>query len=831
MPLKFGIVISLSLCASILYSNVANTRDSFITGNNRASLQDSVDYLLNQANDLVESNPAVAFSKAAIAKQISAEYRWGEKRAIACKFMGEAKMQLEDYYQAKKYLCDALEYYRSQPSANTADLYFLLGKTNYYLGEYKEANSDYREAIAYFEKVNDVRQIANVYQNIGLIHHEMDDYDKAGAYYTKALTINTSLKNDTNIAGLMQNLGIVYYHKKDYDKALEYYDKSVSVYRNLGDTQSIGITYSNIGLVCLARQQYDEAYQNFLTSYNLFDLTHYRIGKLWALHNMGTAKLWLKRYREAENYYQESLTLAKELHNPEGVISNLDALAELSVQCNDFKAAYFYQVAWSNIRDSVYSIETKEKIAELEALYNLEEQEKQLAATVADVKREKAQKTAFIFVLVILSVTSIVIYLAYRQKKQSQLEIYSRKLELENVLVERTKELENQIMERKIAEESDKLKSAFLANMSHELRTPMNAIIAFSNFLREPDLPPKKHSEYLNHITTAGDSLLRLIDDIIDIAKLEAKQLKISIGPANVSRMLRELKKVFQKLKVKNNYNADLVFSHNVNVDYIINTDIMRVRQIMSNLIENAFKYTPQGVVEFGVNRLDDGLLFFVRDTGIGISREKQQKIFDRFQQIDSELNRKYGGTGLGLAISKNLTELLGGKIWLESEPDKGSTFFVLIPSNDIRMVEVSADASGAAMLIQEKNYNWESKTILVAEDEELNYRVLDSCLSKTNAKVLRAGDGERAVELVRKEKIDLVLMDIQMPVMDGYIATQIIKKMNKNLPVIAQTSFAMANEKEKCLDAGCDEYLTKPLDLEKLLSTIDRLIYQPSLK
>lgn len=831
MSYKFGIVISLSLCVSILYGNITNTSDSFITGNNRASLQDSVDYLLNESDRLVLTNPSAAFSKAAIAKQISAEYKWEEKRALACKYMGEAKMQLEDYYQAKKYLVDALDYYKDSRSKITADLFFLLGKANYFLGEYQEANADYKEAIAYYEKEKDIRQIAKTYQNIGLIHHELDDYEKASFYYNKALEINTTLKNDTNIAGLLQNLGIIYYHNNEYTKALDYYEKSISIFHELGDTQSIGITFSNIGLIQLAQSYYKEAYQNFEKSKDFFDRTDFKLGKMWALHNMGTAKLWLKEFQGAESLYQLSLRNAKDLHSSEGVISNLEALTELNAQKGNYEAAYFYQIASTNMRDSIHSIESKDKIAELEALYNLESQEKQIATTVADIRREKAQNTAFIFVLSILTITSIIIYLAYRQKKQSQLETYSRKLELENVLVERTKELENQIVERKIAEESDKLKSSFLANMSHELRTPMNAIIAFSNFLREPDLPSKKHSEYLNHITAAGDSLLRLIDDIIDIAKLESKQLKISIGPANISRMLREIKKVFQKLRVKNNYSADLVLSLDSNVDFIINTDIIRVKQILSNLIENAFKYTPQGVVEFGVKLVNDGLLFFVRDTGIGISKEKQQKIYDRFLQIDSELNRKYGGTGLGLAISKNLTELLGGKIWLESELDKGSTFFVLIPSNDIRMVEVSSESSGAALLIQDKNYNWESKTILVAEDEELNYKVLDSCLAKTNARILRALDGERAVELVRKEKIDLILMDIQMPVMDGYIATQIIKKINKNLPIIAQTSFAMANEKDKCMNAGCDDYITKPLDLEKLLSTIDRLIYQPTLK
>jgi len=219
-------------------------------------------------------------------------------------------------------------------------------------------------------------------------------------------------------------------------------------------------------------------------------------------------------------------------------------------------------------------------------------------------------------------------------------------------------------------------------------------------------------------------------------------------------------------------------------------------------------------------------MLFFVKDTGIGIPYEKQDKIFDRFSQIDSELNRKFGGTGLGLAISKNLAELLGGKIWVDSETDKGSAFYVLIPANDLRMVEISGPVLPQMnKLVNEKKYNWATKTILVAEDEELNYKVLNSCLSKTKARILRAENGEKAIEICQQEKINVILMDIQMPVMDGYETAQRIKALNINVPIIAQTSYAMANEKEKCIDAGCDDYITKPLNLDQLLSLIDKFI------
>jgi len=823
---KFGIFIALSLWCGMLYGGIGYHQDSFIVGVNPTTLEDSVDYLLHLASVNLDLYPQQAFTHASIAKQISTQLKWNDKSAMACKYMGEAKIELEDYYQAKKYLIDAIEYFTEETPKILGDCYYLLAKANYYLAEYEEANNNYRSAIALFEKTNDRRRIANTLQNIGLLYHELDDLEKASEYYNKALEINKELKNDTNIAGLYQNMGIIYYRNNNFKKAIDFYEKSIHMYQQLADTQNIATTFSNIGLINLQQEHYKEAFNNFKKSYELFEQSGYRLGKMWAEHNMGTAKLWQKEYNHAEKYYKESLAQAYALNNPEGIMSNLDALTDLMAQQGKYEEAFFYHLDFTNLRDSIHVLESKGKISELEALYNLESREKQISESLLALKKQKTQKLGFIILLIVISATSVIIYIAYRRKKHAEGEIYSDKLNLENVLEEKNKELKAQIMERKIAEESDKLKSAFLANMSHELRTPMNAITAFSNFLREPDLPESKREEYLDHISSAGDNLLHLIDDIIDIAKLESRQLKISIGPVNISRMLRELKKVFQKIKNKSNFRADLILAIDPFNDYIINTDVLRVKQILNNLIENAFKYTPKGIIEFGVKHTQDGMLFFVKDTGIGIPYEKQDKIFDRFSQIDSELNRKYGGTGLGLAISKNLAELLGGKIWVDSQTDKGSVFYVLIPANDLRMVEISGpDLPQVNKLVNEKKYNWATKTILVAEDEELNYKILNSYLSKTKARILRAENGEKAIEICQQEKINVILMDIQMPVMDGYETAQRIKALNINVPIIAQTSYAMANEKEKCIDAGCDDYITKPLNLDQLLSLIDKFI------
>ncbi len=816
------LLFALCLCFGAVEANKISDTDSFNTGNNRTGLQDSVDYLLHLAHASIRSYSSNAFLIASKAKQISEQNSWEEKEALANKYMGEAKIELEDYYEAKKYLMDALEFYSKNTSTLTGEIHLLLGKVNYYLAEYHQANLNYRSAIELFENTGNEENIAKSYQNIGLIHHNLKDLEKASFYYNKALAIYREIENDTNIAGLYQNLGIIYYQNNEFEKALDYYERSIHIYQELSDTQNIATTFSNIGLIQLNQKDYDKAYNSFKESQELFDKVGFRLGRMWALHNLGTVQLYYKKYKEAEQYYTQSLKQARELNNPEGIMSNLDALTELSEQTGDYEKAFQFFVDYTTLRDSIHSLESKEKIAQLEALYNLEAQEKQIIESNSQLKRQKTQKFSLLIILFLLLASLIIIYVAYLKKKASAIKIVSHKLDLENSLHQKTRELENEITERKIAEESDKLKSAFLANMSHELRTPMNAIIAFANFLKEPELEADRRDEYLDHITNAGDSLLRLIDDIIDTAKIEAKQLKISINPINISHLLKELKSVFIKLKLKYNYSAELILNIETQRDCIVNTDAVRVKQVLSNLLENAFKYTKKGIIEFGFKENNKGILFYVKDTGTGIPIEKQAKIFERFSRIETDLNRKYGGTGLGLTISKNLAELLGGKLWVESQPGKGSIFYMLVPSTGLRYVDVVNEKQYTSRPLPNKNYNWSKKTILIAEDEDMNFKVINSCLTRTKARIVHARNGIEAINLFKKENIDIVLMDIQMPIMDGYEATHEIKKINYNMPVIAQTSYVLTNEREKCLDAGCDDYITKPLDLVELLSKID---------
>ncbi|MFW5699594.1 MAG: ATP-binding protein, partial [Bacteroidota bacterium] len=380
-------------------------------------------------------------------------------------------------------------------------------------------------------------------------------------------------------------------------------------------------------------------------------------------------------------------------------------------------------------------------------------------------------------------------------------------------ITERRKYIEALKREKSKAEESDRLKSAFLANMSHEIRTPMNAILGFADLLSDNSLTGQQQKEFIAHIKSSGQQLMNIIDDIIDIAKIEAGEVKIQNSPCFINEMIQETIVSHREiLKRQNKEDVELTAFLFRKDAFTIDTDPFRLRQILDNLISNAIKFTEKGSIDVGY-RFDhtDKITFFVRDTGIGIAQEKHDIIFERFRQIDETSNRNYGGTGLGLSITRNLVELLGGKIWVESMPEKGSCFCFYLPYNGTgKPIE-----SSKKMVYKEKSiFEWYGKTILVVEDEPSNYNVLEAYLKESMASLIWAKDGQEALDICRNNKtIDLVLMDIQMPRMNGYEATPVLKKEFPNLPVIAQTAYAMSEEKIKCQKAGCDDYISKPVE------------------
>lgn len=386
------------------------------------------------------------------------------------------------------------------------------------------------------------------------------------------------------------------------------------------------------------------------------------------------------------------------------------------------------------------------------------------------------------------------------------------------------KDAERKILEAKYkAEESDRLKTSFLSNMSHEIRTPMNAIVGFSDLLSDDGLSQDDRKDFIAQINQGADDLMRLIDDIIDIAKIEAGQVNVHIAECFVSELFKELHLMYeQSLKRSGKDEVEMLIQWDWPMtELAVYTDPFRLKQILVNLLGNAVKFTEKGKIVLGIEDHPEGIRFYVKDSGIGIRNEKQNIIFDRFMQGHETKTKLYGGTGLGLAISKNLTEILGGEIGLDSVSGEGSTFWFILPRNE---VPLKYEAAIRAPVSDEKS--WEGKKVLIAEDDHSNYYFLYEALKDTRVEIIWARDGEETLAVFRENKdLDLVLMDINMPHINGYQCARIIKEERPDLPIVAQTAYAMSGEREISKDAGCDEYLSKPIKVTELLATIGRLI------
>jgi signal transduction histidine kinase/CheY-like chemotaxis protein len=389
-------------------------------------------------------------------------------------------------------------------------------------------------------------------------------------------------------------------------------------------------------------------------------------------------------------------------------------------------------------------------------------------------------------------------------------------------MFERQNYQEELIKAKEKAEESDKLKSAFLANMSHEIRTPMNGIIGFSELIVQDDISPEKRKSYANIVIESGKQLLTIVDDILDISKIEVGQITLFKHPVVVNDMITELFSFYAPRARSNNLSI-FPYKNLSDEESLIFTDKQRLVQVLNNLISNAFKFTHQGQISFGYEKKGEMLEFFVKDTGTGIPKHMHQVIFERFRQVEdaaSQNNTK--GTGLGLAISQKLVELLGGTIYIESEENKGTTFYFTIPyvkpsSEDLKEHLPTEQTTEEPII---------THTFLIAEDEEVNYLFLYELLVKPNVMIVHAKNGIEAVEWCKKGlPFDLVLMDIKMPGMDGITATQKIKKMRPNLPIIIQSAYAMDVDKERAIEAGCSAFITKPIIKEQLLDTVNKLL------
>jgi hypothetical protein len=363
--------------------------------------------------------------------------------------------------------------------------------------------------------------------------------------------------------------------------------------------------------------------------------------------------------------------------------------------------------------------------------------------------------------------------------------------------------------------------------MSHEIRTPMNGILGFAGLLKEPDLTGEEQQEFISMIKKSGARMLNIINDIVDISKIESGQMEISISESNVNEQIEYVYSFFkhevEKKNLQFSFKNRLPFKEAVN-----KTDHEKIYAILTNLVKNAIKFTSEGSIEFGYDLVETDnypslrqYQFFVKDTGIGIPQDRQEVIFERFAQADISDKQAYQGAGLGLSIAKAYVEMLGGKIWVESEPGKGSIFYFTIPCD----AEPEKEVAVKTVVSEKKETNpIKNLKILIADDDEASQMYISLVINKFSSEVLKAVNGVEAIQICRNNPdIDLILMDIKMPEMDGYEATRQIRQFNSAVSIIAQTAFALTGEREKAIAAGCNDYIAKPIKKDQLMELINQ--------
>ncbi len=407
---------------------------------------------------------------------------------------------------------------------------------------------------------------------------------------------------------------------------------------------------------------------------------------------------------------------------------------------------------------------------------------------------------------------------AYTEKDKQMLEFIASQI---SISIERKKAEEELLAALAKAQEADRLKTAFLANMSHEIRTPMNGILGFTELLADSHFTGEEKKDFINIIRKSGQRMLNTVNDLIDISKIETGQMQVVLTETNLREQVINLFNFFKPEAMEKS--LDFRLSENIDPAMaLVRTDVPKLDSIMTNLIKNALKYTDSGFVEIRVSLTGNRFEFCVADSGIGVPEERKHAIFNRFEQADIEDSRALQGAGLGLAITRAYVEMLGGTIQLESELGIGSEFTVSIPVEGISG-QKELDAKTV------KNDGQPAKPrlkILIAEDDPVGDQYLTILLGELQADVLHAINGQDAVEICREnEDIDLVMMDIRMPVMDGYEATRQIRAFNREVVIVAQTAFALTGDREKALEAGCNDYISKPIKKQDLMQVINRVL------
>lgn len=663
--------------------------------------------------------------------------------------------------------------------------------------EYDEGLHQLTLALKIANEEQDLSLKAKILNNFGRIYRNLGDLAHALKNFEEALEINEAIGNVLNQTINLTNISNLYYDLNDYETALEYALKCLPIFEQYEDESKLFSIYNTLGNIYFKKEEFSQALHYFQLIYDEYEIES--LQRSIADSGLGKVYYKLKDTDKARHHLTEALKMASSLKNPEAEIVALYYLGRLEFQSGNYREALKNIEAAHNLAQG--TLRRHDLISTHEFLSFLYEKMGNIPKAFFHLKEFEKQKEDI-----------------FQQATFNKL----RNLQVKNQIVVAQKEKE-------VAEKTAQLKQQFMANMSHEIRTPMNAIVGFVGLLLEKD-PKPDQLKYLNAIKQSSDNLLVIINDILDLSKIEAGKIQIEHIDFSFREMMQS---VYEIMSIKAD-EKKLQFTIHVEdqiTDRLIG-DPTRLNQILVNLVGNAIKFTEKGNVEVRVvadpklsNEEQIYLLFEIEDTGIGISKDYVHNIFESFTQAGTDTARKFGGTGLGLTISKQLVDLMEGKISVESELGKGTTFKVEIPIQIANEQHITVKKN---QITDDTRNRLSGLRILLVEDNEFNRMVAEDTLKNMihPIHITVAINGEEAIQILKNQDFDLILMDIQMPIMNGVDATRYIRtKMTshkKDIPIMAMTANVLEEDVKMYLNAGMNAYISKPFHTEELLLKMD---------
>ena len=682
------------------------------------------------------------------------------------------------------------------------------------------------DAENFFTSIDNKPALQIIYYEMAISFYNVKDHSKANDYFRKSLAECSGCLFQVGI-NTMLYMGDGFEEVKNHDSARIMYNKILRTLPDTGFYKFRAAALAGTSNTYLFEEKYDDALRFMDSATNLARQHHDSVNIMFGNSGQAAILLEMKNYKEALPYLQLCLPYYQRVHTTrydllEGLYDNLYVAYD---GLKDYKNALYYSQLSDAMSDSVKLYDNQQKLADIAAKYENDKKQQQLNAKDVQLQQERKLNYAIGIGLLLFLLSTIFIYRSYLLKRNA-----NKKLAEKNVLIEK---------EKRRAEEGEKFKQQFLANMSHEIRTPMNAIIGLTDLLQnEPQ--STKGIKYLDVVRNSAGNLLVIINDILDLAKIEAGKIKFEKIPFNLHEQIRLLDETLgNKAREKK---LQFITAIDQNIPPYLKGDPSRLMQILVNLVGNGIKFTERGMVKLEVRskRVDESevsepsfgfwlLTFDISDTGIGIPKEKQAEIFESFTQAKSSDSRRYGGTGLGLTITKNLVELQDGTIALQSEEGKGSVFTFSLPFETVSTQEIEQLQSQVlkTRFIRNKKM-WH---VIVAEDNEYNELVITESLKHVIEKIQieMAHTGKEVIDKLRMIPCDLILMDLQMPEMDGFETTQFIRnnfpEPAKSLPVIALTASVAENDLSKCYAAGMNGFLSKPFRQNDLVNELMRVL------